>query len=91
MLTITGRMRKDVHQLSTSLKLKAGEQVYLTFPSNLPFKIGKWFARPIDGWSDGIERSDQDSILLEPGDAMPDKQSIDEVIQVANYFWSQTK
>lgn len=91
MLTITGRMRKDVHLTATSLKLKYGEQVYLTFPSNQPVKIGKWFARPINGWSDGIERSDEDSILLEPGDAIPDKQPMDEITQVANYFWSQTK
>jgi hypothetical protein len=87
MLTITGKMRKDVHQLSTSLKLKAGEQVYLTFPSNQPFKIGKWFARPVNGWSDGIERSDQDSLLLEPGDAIPDKQSIDEIKYLNMYLY----
>lgn len=87
MLTITGRMRKDVHQLSTSLKLKDGEQVYLTFPSNQPFKIGKWFARPVNGWSDGIERSDQDSLLLEPGDAIPDKQSIDEIKYLNMYLY----
>jgi hypothetical protein len=87
MLTITGKMRKDVHQLSTSLKLKEGEQVYLTFPSNQPFKIGKWFARPVNGWSDGIERSDQDSLLLEPGDAIPDKQSIDEIKYLNMYLY----
>ncbi len=87
MLTITGKMRKDVHQLSTSLKLKDGEQVYLTFPSNQPFKIGKWFARPVNGWSDGIERSDQDSLLLEPGDAIPDKQSIDEIKYLNMYLY----
>jgi len=87
MLTITGRMTKDVHQLSTSLKLKDGEQVYLTFPSNQPFKIGKWFARPVNGWSDGIERSDQDSLLLEPGDAIPDKQSIDEIKYLNMYLY----
>ena len=74
MLTITGTMKQDVKLLSTPLSLKKGQRVYLTFPDNQPNPVGKWFARPLDGiWADGIERSDEDSILLDPGDAAPDE------------------
>lgn len=87
MLMVTGIMKKNVALLGTSLKLKEGEHVYLTFPSNQPDPKGKWFARPINGWSDGIERLDQHSILLEPGDAELDEISKREFSTVAVYLY----
>lgn len=62
-----GTMLQDVHLLGTSLSLKKGQKVHLTFASNQP--NGGWFARPIDcKWPSGVIGSEQDSILLEDGD-----------------------
>lgn len=77
MLALSGTMQTDVKLLSTPLELKKGQRVLLTFPDNQPNPHGKWFAQPLDGiWPDGVERSNEDSILLDIGDAVPDAPSI---------------
>lgn len=85
MLTLSGTMLQDVKLASTPLKLHKGMRVALTFPRNQPNPQGKWFARPLDGiWPDGIERSDEDSILLDPGDCTVDHLDQDEIQAIAN-------
>ena len=69
-----GMMLTDVHLLGTSLKLQEGQTVSLTEAPNLPPRTdGKpqYFARPENGkWSDGIERNEEDSILIEADDVV---------------------
>jgi len=62
-----GIMKTDIHLVSTSLKLQAGQRVKLWAACNLP-QAG-YFARPADGkWSDGMNHSNDDSILLNDDD-----------------------
>ncbi len=52
-----GRMKTDLHLLSTSLRLRKGEIVSLLPATNLP--QGGYFARPANGkWADGTIASD---------------------------------
>lgn len=71
----TAVMATDIHLLGTPLKLQEGQTVEITVASNQPGYrddnglVVKYFARPVNCvWSDGIERSDEDSILIDLDD-----------------------
>lgn len=52
------------------MQLEKGQVVKLRPSTNQP-NINNFFASPADGkWSDGVERSDLDSILIEPSDLL---------------------
>ena len=70
----TGTMRRSVNLTGTSLSLQKGQRVLLIEATNLP-DVGytRYFASPLDGnWADGLEHSEEDSILLDPDDVLPD-------------------
>lgn len=67
MASYFGVMKRDVHQLGTSLRLQAGQRIIAWDATNLP--QGGYFARPADlQWSDGIERGNDDSIHVTADD-----------------------
>lgn len=69
MRKLHGTMLRNVWMHGTSLRLRLGDKVALTPASNIPNGGGRFYARPYSGeWADGIERPDEDSILLDPGD-----------------------
>ena len=64
-----GTMKHDVHLLSTSLKLQAGQVVKLIRATNIPQGGLMYYARPADGvWSDGVDHDDQHAILIDEKD-----------------------
>lgn len=69
-----GTMRRSVNLTGTSLSLQRGQRVLLIEASNLP-DVGytRYYASPLNGkWADGLEHSEEDSILLQPNDVLPD-------------------
>ncbi len=60
-------LKSTVKLLGTSLEIEAGTIVLATEATNLPGP-NQWFIRPEAGWSDGIERSEDDSILVNGGE-----------------------
>lgn len=63
---LTGTMKNIVGLAGVpGMRLEQGQRVRLVEATNLPDGIGAYFAAPLDGrWSDGVERSDDDSILV---------------------------
>lgn len=72
----TGTMTTDAELLGVyGMRLKRGQRVKLVDPDNIPKAVNQqWFASPLDGkWSDGVDRPDADSILIESEDVIIDQ------------------
>lgn len=78
--TIKGVMLNDAHLLGTSLRLEKGQVVALVPATNIPG--GGFFAKPFDGkWSDGIERSEDNSIHFSPNEVNQDILVFDQAVE----------
>jgi len=72
---MTGTMTTTAKMLGVhGMQLEQGQKVQLTEPSNLPKEYRhNWFARPLNGkWSDGVDRNEEDSILIDADDVTLD-------------------
>jgi hypothetical protein len=76
---VTGIMKERVTLAGVlGMALEPGQQVILTAANNIPNAANKWFARPLSGvWSDGVERSSEDSILIDEADLLSDEEWVE--------------
>lgn len=66
MKKLRGKMKYDLQLLSTDLKLKKGQEVFLSPADNLPKKhINQYFARPVRLIGIWKKASKDDSILID--------------------------
>lgn len=80
MVTLTGRMVKDVHSSEMATQLHKGDKVYLTLPQTSPLgERATWLARPFTISSDDVSHNSGESIVLNPGEAVVDDVSIAEM------------